>query len=227
MEADHLGGLEIDRQLLHDDAEKSMKLRHRRKLLAFGRARCRAASRIAHCTRANLSDTAGAFGCRPAPGGGVDIPGRLIGHWLAERLGQPFIIENRPGAGTNIGTEVVVKAPPDGYTLLVAATPNAINATLCDNLNFNFIRDTTPVASIGRSPLVIVVNPSFPAKTVPEFIAYAKPIQERSVTRLRALILHSMWRPRCSKLRPASTWFTSRIEAWDLHSRICLPGRCT
>ena len=97
-----------------------------------------------------------------------------MGQWLSERLGQPFVIENRPGAGGNIGTEAVVRAPPDGYTLLLVATANAINATLYEKLNFNFIRDIAPVASIVRSPYVMVVNPSVPAKTVPEFIAYAK-----------------------------------------------------
>ena len=109
-----------------------------------------------------------------APGGATDIIARLIGQWLAERLGQPFIIENRPGAGTNLGTEAVVRAPPDGYTLLLVSTPNAINATLYDKLNFNFIRDIAPVAGIISHPLVMVMNPSVPAKTVPEFIAYAK-----------------------------------------------------
>ena len=97
-----------------------------------------------------------------------------MGQWLSERLGQPFVIENRPGAGSNIGTEAVVRAPPDGYTLLLVGAANAINATLYDKLNFNFIRDIAPVAGIIRVPIVMVVNPSFPAKTVPEFIAYAK-----------------------------------------------------
>src|SRR6516162_9202582 len=109
-----------------------------------------------------------------APGGPSDIVARLIGQWLSERLGQPFIIENRPGAGSNIGTEAVVRAPADGYTLLLVGVPNAINATLYDRLNFNFIRDIAPVAGIDREPHVMVVNPSVPAKTVPEFIAYAK-----------------------------------------------------
>ena len=108
------------------------------------------------------------------PGGVADILARLIGQWLSERLGQPFVIENRPGAGGNIATEVVVRAPPDGYTLLMVSLPHAINATLYDKLNFNFIRDIAPVASIMRAPGVMVVNPSVPAKTVPEFIAYAK-----------------------------------------------------
>ena len=109
-----------------------------------------------------------------AAGGATDIIARLMGQWLSERLGQPFVIENRPGAGSNIGTEAVVRAPPDGYTLLLVDSPNAINATLYDKLNFNFIRDIAPVASIIRVPYVMVVNPSVPAKTVPEFIAYAK-----------------------------------------------------
>jgi tripartite-type tricarboxylate transporter receptor subunit TctC len=109
-----------------------------------------------------------------AAGGGADIIARLIGQSLGERLGQQIIVDNRPGAGTNIGTEVVVKAPPDGYTLLLVNSPAAINTTLYDNLSFDFIRDIAPVASIGRVPLVMVVNPSLPAKTIPEFIAYAK-----------------------------------------------------
>jgi tripartite-type tricarboxylate transporter receptor subunit TctC len=109
-----------------------------------------------------------------APGGGVDIMARLIGQWLSERLGQPFVIENRPVAGTNITTQVVVSAPPDGYTLLLVNAANAINATFYGNLNFNFLRDIAPVAGIMRVPSVMVVNPSVPAKTIPEFIAYAK-----------------------------------------------------
>jgi tripartite-type tricarboxylate transporter receptor subunit TctC len=108
------------------------------------------------------------------PGGTTDIVARLIGQSLSERLGQPIVIENRPGAGTNIGTEMVVKAPSDGYTLLVAGTPAAINATLYEKLNFNFDRDIAPVAGIIRTPYVMEVNPSVPVKTVPEFIGYAK-----------------------------------------------------
>jgi tripartite-type tricarboxylate transporter receptor subunit TctC len=111
----------------------------------------------------------------PAPaGGGLDVLARLMGQWLSDRLGQPFIIENRPGAGTNLGTEAVVHAPADGYTLLMIGTANAINATLYEKLNFNFIRDIAPVAGIMRGPHIMVVNPAVPAKTVPEFIAYAK-----------------------------------------------------
>jgi len=109
-----------------------------------------------------------------AAGGPNDILARLIGQWLSERLGQPFVVENRPGAGSNIATEAVVRAPPDGYTLLLVGTPNAINATLYDNLNFNFIRDIAPVAGFIRGALAMVVHPSVPAKTLSEFIAYAK-----------------------------------------------------
>jgi tripartite-type tricarboxylate transporter receptor subunit TctC len=109
-----------------------------------------------------------------AAGGPNDILARLIGQWLSERLGQPFVIENRPGAGSNIATEAVVRAAPDGYTLLLVGTPNAINATLYDNLNFNFIRDIAPIAGLIRGALVMVVHPSVPVRTLPEFIAYAK-----------------------------------------------------
>jgi tripartite-type tricarboxylate transporter receptor subunit TctC len=108
------------------------------------------------------------------PGGIVDIVARLIGQWLSERLNQPFVIENRPGAGSNIATELVTKARPDGYTLLLVSSVNAWNTAIYSNLNFNFIRDIAPVACIVRTPGVMEVNPSFPAKTVPEFIAYAK-----------------------------------------------------
>src|SRR5262245_7936912 len=107
-------------------------------------------------------------------GGGADIVARLMGQWLSERLGQQFIIENRPGVGTNIATEAVVRAPADGYTLLLIHSSNAMNATLYDKLNFNFIRDIAPVAGIMVVPNVMVVHPSVPAKTVSELIAYAK-----------------------------------------------------
>lgn len=109
-----------------------------------------------------------------AAGGSNDIVARLIGQWLSERLGQPFIVENRPGAGTNIATEAVVRAAPDGYTLLMVNPANAVNASLYPGLNFVFLRDIAPVASMIRQPLVMLVNPSVPARTVPEFIDYAK-----------------------------------------------------
>ncbi len=150
-----------------------MKILRRRFLeLAVGVTALPAAARIA---------SAQAYPTRPvrivvgyAAGGGTDLVARLMGQWLSERLGQQFVIENRTGAATNIGTEAVVRAPADGYTLLLAHTANAINATLYEKLNFNFIRDITPVAGIIRVPGVMVVNPSLPAKTVLEFIAYAK-----------------------------------------------------
>ena len=107
-------------------------------------------------------------------GGLTDILARILAEWLSKRFRQQFIVDNQPGAGTNIATERVVRTSPDGYTLLMATSSNAINATLYDHLNFDFLRDTTPVASVARTPLVMTVNPSFPAKTVPEFITYAK-----------------------------------------------------
>jgi tripartite-type tricarboxylate transporter receptor subunit TctC len=151
-----------------------MKLPHRRCFLhlAAGAAALPVVSQIAQ---------AQAYPSRPvrlivpiAPGGATDILARLIGQWLSERLGQPFIIDNRPGAGSNVGTEAVVRAPADGYTLLLCSVTDAINATLYDKLNFNFIRDIAPVAGLIRGTHVLVVNPSVAAKTVPEFIAYAK-----------------------------------------------------
>ena len=109
-----------------------------------------------------------------AAGGANDVTARLIGQWLSEHLGQPFVIENRPGAATNVGTEVVIRASPDGYTLLIAGSNAAINATLFQSLSFNFIRDTAPIGSIVRVPQLMQLTPSLPVKTVPEFIAYAK-----------------------------------------------------
>ena len=150
-----------------------MKLPRRHFLhLAAGAAALPAMSRIA---------SAQAYPARPvriivgfAGGGPADIVARLIGQWLSERLGQQFVIENRTGAATNIATEAVVRAPADGYTLLLVTASNAINATLYDKLSFNFIRDIAPVAGIIRYPLVMQVNPTFPATTVPEFISYVK-----------------------------------------------------
>ena len=128
-----------------------------------------------------LSARAQAYPARPVhivvgfPAGfGADITARLMGRWLSERLGQQFVVDNRPGAGGNIGTEAAVRASPDGYSLLFVTQTNAINATLYDRLNFNFIRDIAPVAGIVRLPGVLVVNPAFPARTVPELIAYAR-----------------------------------------------------
>ena len=109
-----------------------------------------------------------------AAGGSTDIIARLIGQWLSERLGQQFVIENRPGAGSNVGTEVVVNAPPDGYTLLLVGASSAINVTLYEKLSFNFLRDIAPVSGIISIPFIMAVNPSFPAKTVSEFIAYTR-----------------------------------------------------
>jgi tripartite-type tricarboxylate transporter receptor subunit TctC len=151
-----------------------MKLPHRRQFLhlAVGAATLPAVSRIAR---------AQGYPARPvriivgfSAGGGVDLIARLLGQWLAERLGQPFVIENRPGGGSNIATEVVVRAPADGYTLLLVSAANAINTTFYEKLSFNFSRDIAPVAGPIVVPNVMVVHPSVPAKTVPEFIAYAK-----------------------------------------------------
>jgi tripartite-type tricarboxylate transporter receptor subunit TctC len=150
-----------------------MKLPRRRLLhLAAGAVALPAVSRVAW---------AQAYPSRPvhiivgfAAGSAFDILARLIGQWLSERLGQPFVVDNRPGAGGTIGTEAAARARPDGYTLLIIGSPDAINTTLYDNLSFKFIRDIAPVAAIARGPNVMVVHPSFPAKTVPEFIAYAK-----------------------------------------------------
>jgi tripartite-type tricarboxylate transporter receptor subunit TctC len=140
--------------------------------LAAGAAALPAVSRMAR---------AQAYPTRPvrlivgfAAAGGTDITARLIGQWLSERLGQPFIIENRPGAGSSVAAETVVNAPPDGYTLLIAGTANAVNATLYDKLSFNFSRDMAPVAGLISMPFVMEVHPSVPVKTVPEFIAYAR-----------------------------------------------------
>ena len=150
-----------------------MKLARRQFLhLAAGAAALPALSRIAN---------AQSYPTRPVrivvgftAGGSTDIGARLIGQWLQERLGQSFVIENRPGAGTNIATESVVRAPPDGYTLLMVGPSSAVNATLYDKLNFVFLRDIAPVASMIRQPQIMLANPSLAARTVPELIAYAK-----------------------------------------------------
>jgi tripartite-type tricarboxylate transporter receptor subunit TctC len=157
------------------NAERRLITQHpRRRILslAAGAAALPAVSRFA---------SAQAYPTRPvrivvstAAGGGDDVVARLIAKWLSERFRQPFIVENRPGAGGNIGTEAVVRAPADGYTLLWATSANAVSATLYDKLNFDFIRDITPVASVILLPMVMLIHPSFPARSLPEFIAYAK-----------------------------------------------------
>jgi tripartite-type tricarboxylate transporter receptor subunit TctC len=157
-----------------DAGSSGMKLTHRRQFLqlAAGAAALPAVSKIAQ---------AQAYPTRPlhlivgfAPGGSTDITARLIGQWLSERLGQSVVVENRPGAGTNIATEAVVRSSPDGYTLLMVAPSATINVTLYDKLNFVFLRDIAPVASVVRQTQIVVANPSFTAKTIPELIAYAK-----------------------------------------------------
>jgi tripartite-type tricarboxylate transporter receptor subunit TctC len=147
---------------------------HRRKFLHL------AASAVAFPAMPRIA-RAQAYPARPvrmivgfAPGGGTDFAGRLIAQWLSERTGQRFFVENRPGAATNIATEAVVRSTPDGYTLLTVHPANTANATLYNNLNFNFIRDIAPVAGVMDQPMILVANPSVPVKTVPELIAYAK-----------------------------------------------------
>jgi tripartite-type tricarboxylate transporter receptor subunit TctC len=151
-----------------------------------------------------------------AAGGGSDITARLMGQWLSERIGQPFVVENRPGAGSNVATEAVVHAPPDGYTLLFAGLPSAINASLYSKLNFNFIHDIAPIASIVRAPNVMVVNPSFPAKTLAEFIAYAK-------TNPRKVNMASAGIGTASHLAGElfNIWSMCLIAVTDLHLRPC------
>jgi tripartite-type tricarboxylate transporter receptor subunit TctC len=150
-----------------------MKLPRRNFLhLAAGAAALAAPSRIARAQNYPSRPVRLIVGAPPA--GGFDIVARLMGQWLSERLGQSFVIENRPGAGSNIATEAVVRALPDGYTLLLVTAANAINASLYEKLSFNLSRDIVPVASLIRAPSVLEVNPSVPARTVPEFIAYAK-----------------------------------------------------
>jgi tripartite-type tricarboxylate transporter receptor subunit TctC len=155
------------------DGGNAMKLA-RRRLLRLAAA----ATALSFVSRAATAQT---YPTRPVrlivqvpAGGSPDIVARLIGQWLSERLGRPIVVDNRPGASGNIATELVSKAPPDGYTLLLAMSANAINASLYQHLNYNFIQDIVPVASIARIPLVMDVNPSVPARTVPEFIDYAK-----------------------------------------------------
>jgi tripartite-type tricarboxylate transporter receptor subunit TctC len=168
--------------------------------LAAGTAALPAVSRIASAQTYPTKPVRIVVGFAPA--GIADILARLMGQWLSERLGQPFIIENRPGAGGNIGTEAAIRAPPDGYTLLLVGAWDAINATLYSKLNFNFIHDVAPVAGIIRVPQVMEVNPSIPAHTVPEFIAFAK--ADRSEA-LSAPAGRDWRRDRCGSARAASS----------------------
>ena len=149
------------------------------------------------------------------PGGAPDIFARLMGPWLSERLGQQFIVENRPGGGSNIGTEAVVRAPPDGYTLLLASSTNAINVTLYDKLNFDFLRDIAPVAGIVRLPLVMVIHPSVPARTVPEFIAYANVNPGKINMGSPGIATPPHVAGELFKMMARLTWFTCRIAAGD------------
>jgi tripartite-type tricarboxylate transporter receptor subunit TctC len=190
-----------------------MKLPHRRQFLhlAAGAAALPAVSRIAR---------AQAYPTRPvrvivgfAPGGGNDILARMIGQWLSERFGQQFIIENRPGAATNIATEIAVRAPGDGYTLLLVSPANAINATLYEKLNFNFIRDIAPVASLVRLPLVMVVNPSLPTKTYRGDAPALTDLLGGQVQVYFSGVAATLEHIRTGKLRPLAVTTASRSEA--------------
>jgi tripartite-type tricarboxylate transporter receptor subunit TctC len=159
-------------------------------------------------------------------GSGTDTAARLLGQWLSNRLGQPFIVENQPEAGGNLAAGAVARAPADGHTLLTAIVPNAINETLYDNLNFSFVRDVAPVAGIFRVPQVMVVTPSFPAATVAEFIAYAKANPGKINMASPGSARSSMSPANCSSSRPASTWSTCRIAAPGPRSPISWPAKC-
>ena len=174
-----------------------MKLPHRQFLhIAAGAAALPAVSRIARAQDYPTRPVRIVVGY--APGGGNDIFGRLIGQWLSERLGQSFVIENRPGAASNIATAAVVNAPPDGYTLLLVSVSNTINATLYEKLSFNFSHDIAPVAGISRVPNIMAVHQSFPAKTIPEFIVHAKANPRASAWRRRGSARRSTWLASCS-----------------------------
>ena len=200
-----------------------MKLPRRKFLhLAAGAVTLQAVSRIA---RAQTYPT------RPVrlivgftPGGPTDIFARLIGQWLSARFGQPFIIENRPGAGSTIGIEAVVNAPPDGYTLAVVSTSAAVSASFYQHLNFNLIRDIVPVSGITRVPLVMVVNPSVPAKTVPEFIAYAKANPGHIIMASVGNGTTPHMAGELFKMTAASSCSTFHITAPHLPSPICWAG---
>jgi tripartite-type tricarboxylate transporter receptor subunit TctC len=161
-----------------------------------------------------------------AAGGPVDIIARLISQWLSERLAQQFIVENRPGAGSNIGTETVVRAPADGYTLLLITSTNAINTTLYDKLNFNFVRDIEPVASLLRTTHVMAVHPSVPAKTVPEFIDYAKANPGKINMASSGIGSAPHIYGELFKTMTGVDWCRYTIAARGPRSLICSPGRC-
>ena len=146
-------------------------------------------------------------------GSAPDIIARIVGDWMSERMGQQFVVDNRPGASGNIGTEAVIRSEPDGYTLLLAMSANAINASLYNNLRFSFLRDAAHIASIGRIPLALVVNPAVPAQTIPEFIAYAKGNPGKVNVASTGHGTPSMSRPNCSTCWRTSSWFMSLIAA--------------
>jgi tripartite-type tricarboxylate transporter receptor subunit TctC len=159
-------------------------------------------------------------------GSAPDIIARIVGEWMSERMGQQFVIDNRPGASGNIATEAVIRSAPDGYTLLLAMSANAINASLHDNLRFSFERDAAHIASIARIPLALVVNPSVPAKTAPEFIAYAKANPGKVNIASTGTARRCMWLPNCSTFWRASSWSTSPIAASRRRGPICSAVRC-
>jgi len=148
-----------------------------------------------------------------APGSAPDIIARLIGQWLNDLLGQPFVVDNRPGAGSNIGTEAAVRSTPDGYTVVMTVLTNVFNTTLYRNLSFNFINDIVHVAGVANAPYVMIVPPSFPAKTIPDSSPTPKPIPARSTSPPAARARRPISSANCSRSWPASTWSTCRIAA--------------
>jgi tripartite-type tricarboxylate transporter receptor subunit TctC len=192
--------------------------------LAAGAAALPAVSRIAWARTYPARPVRLLFGF--AAGGPGDTVVRLMGQWLSERLGQQFVVENRLGAGGNIATEAVVRSPPDGYTLLVVNASNAINATVYEKLSFNFIRDIAPVAGIMRQFNILVVHPSVPVATVPEFIAYAKANPGKLSQAVGGVGTPGHVAGEQFKLMTASTWCRCHIAAEARRSQICSPGRC-
>ena len=192
---------------------------------ASGSRRCRASFRLADRTSASVSDEAGAHHCWLCRRRRIRHRRGLMGQWLSERLDQPFVIENRPGAATNIATQVVVNAPADGYTLLLVGVTNAINTTFYPKLNFNFIGDIAPVASITRQPQAMLVNPSFPAKTIPELIDYAKANPGKINMSSPGVGSISHLAGELFKMMAASTWSMCLLAETALHLRPCLADR--